>query len=100
MAKGGVHMTDKNPKRFANQRNAEPKTIDTTLTGNHPTGNYITEEQGIRLPEADAAAEIWIEQDDQAKQGMARGFRVDPKQAQAAPSHPHIGHVRGSGEIQ
>lgn len=100
MAKGGVQMTDKNPKEFANQRNAEPKTIDTTLTGNHPTGNYRMEEQDMQLPEAEAAAEIWIDQPDQAKQGMARGFRVDPKQAQAAPNHPHVGHEPGSGEIQ
>lgn len=91
---------DDNNKKFKAQRNQEPVTIDTTETGNHPTGNYlggVTADQG-RLPDPDAVADIWIEQEDQAKQGMARKF--DLKGAQAAPGHPHIGHEAGSGESQ
>lgn len=91
---------DKGTKQFKNQRNQEPMTIDTTLTGNHPGGNYlgsVMEDQG-RLPPPAAVADVWIEQEDQAKQGMAR--KSDMKGAQAAPGHPHIGHEAGSGESQ
>lgn len=81
-----------------NRRYPEPTTVDTTETGTHGRGNYRTEE-GINIPEPTAEmTEIWIEQDDQAKQGMARKF--DFKHAQAAPDRPHVGHVPGSGESQ
>jgi hypothetical protein len=98
MAEGGKSMDDNN-KKFKAQRNQEPLTIDTTLTGNHPSGNYLggVPTEG-RLPDPDAVADIWIEQEDQAKQGMARKF--DTKGAQAAPGHPHVGHEPGSGEVQ
>jgi hypothetical protein len=91
-------MDDKN-QRFKAQRNQEPPTIDTTITGQHATGNY----QGGTVPDQGKLpplreAEVWIEQDDHAKQRMAR--KLDLKAAQAAPDHPHIGKARGSGEIQ
>lgn len=97
---GAIPLTDDANKRFKAQRNQEPQTIDTTETGNHPTGNYITPEAGVDAlaPRIEATGLIWIEQEDQAKQGMAR--KGDMKHAQAAPDHPHIGHVRGSGESQ
>jgi hypothetical protein len=93
-------MADDNPKQSRAQRNREPKSIDTTLTGNHPTGNYRNEPISIaeQAPRIEATGVIWIEQDDQAKQGMAR--KTDLKDAQAAPGHPHIGHQAGSGESQ
>jgi hypothetical protein len=90
---------DDNHKYTKAQRNQEPMTIDTTTTGNHPQGNFLggLPNEG-KLPPADAVADIWIEQEDQAKQGMARKF--DLKGARAAPGHPHIGHDAGSGESQ
>ncbi|HLN65545.1 MAG TPA: hypothetical protein VK464_28810 [Symbiobacteriaceae bacterium] len=92
-------MDDKN-QRYKAQRNQEPITIDTDPTGNNPAGNYlggVTADQG-KLPPVESTADIWIMQEDQAKQGMARKF--DTKHAQAAPGHPHIGHQAGSGESQ
>jgi hypothetical protein len=90
---------DDNNKKFKAQRNQEPLTIDTSTTGNHATGNLLggAAAEG-QLPDPQAASEIWIEQEDHAKQGMARKF--DLKGAQAAPGHPHIGHDAGSGESQ
>ena len=80
-------------------RYPEPTTIDTTTSGTHGAGNYLTEEGIGPLPEpSPRTTEIWIEQDDQAKQGAARKF--DFKAARAAPDHPHIGHEPGSGEVQ
>jgi hypothetical protein len=93
-------MTDDANQKYEAQRNQEPRAVDSTITGNHLTGNYFPGQlpnQG-QLPSIGAAVEIWIEQKDHAKQGMARKF--DLKGAQAAPGHPHIGHVEGSGEIQ
>lgn len=91
---------DDNNKQFKAQRNREPLTIDTTLTGNHPRGNY--QSGPVDFAQLDQRIRqdglLWIEQEDQAKQGRARKF--DFKNAQAAPGHPHIGHVPGSGEIQ
>lgn len=95
-------MADDNNKKFKNQRNKEPMTIDTTLTGNHPRGNFLNsvmEDEG-KLPPHEAVADVWFEQEDQAKQGMTRGFRVpDMKAAKAAPGRPHVGRDSG-GEIQ
>jgi len=82
------------------QRNQEPRTIDTTTTGNHPTGNYLTPSADVDslAPQLETEGLIWIEMEDQAKQAMTR--KGDMRNAQAAPNHPHIGHVRGSGESQ
>lgn len=93
-------MVDDNQKRYSAQRNREPKSIDTTLTGNHPTGNYRNEPMSIaeQAPRIEATGLLWIEQDDQAKQGMTR--KANLQGAQAAPGHPHIGHKAGSGESQ
>lgn len=93
-------MSDDLKKATQAQRNQEPVAVSTTLTGNHPTGNYITPKADLDAiaPQIKAEGLIWIEQEDQAKQGMAR--KGDMRNAQAAPSHPHIGHVRGSGESQ
>lgn len=91
-------MTDDANQGFKAQRNQEPITIDTSMTGNHPAGNYLrAEEAATKLPPLEAAS-IWIEQRDHAKQGMARKF--DMKNAQAAPGHPHVGPAQGGGEIQ
>lgn len=90
-------MADKSHVRFKNQRNEEPETIDTTLTGNHPQGNYLNGGK-MGLPNPDQSRDIWIEQEDQAKQGMAR--RDDLSRAQAAPGHPYIRDSRGGGESQ
>lgn len=92
-------MDDKN-RRFKQQRNQEPETVDMDLTGTNPAGNSLGPEMSIaeQVPRIEATDLIWIEQADQAKQGMAR--KVDMRNASAAPNHPHIGHVPGSGEIQ
>ncbi|HEY3363773.1 MAG TPA: hypothetical protein VGK74_01800 [Symbiobacteriaceae bacterium] len=79
------------------ERYSEPVTPDTTPTGTHGAGNYIMDEGVGPLPDP-SVTEIWIEQEDQAKQGKARKFNF--KRAQAAPDRPHIGHVPGSGESQ
>ncbi|HYG58003.1 MAG TPA: hypothetical protein VD902_08080 [Symbiobacteriaceae bacterium] len=92
-------MSDDADKGFKAQQNQEPVTIDTTMTGNHPAGNYIRSEEAVAetMPPLQAAS-IWIEQRDHAKQGMARKF--DMRNATASPGRPHVGHVPGSGEIQ
>lgn len=36
---------------------------------------------------------IWIDREEQAKQGMAR--KGDPENAKAAPDHPHTGDEQG-----
>ncbi|MDF2627984.1 MAG: hypothetical protein K0R39_1815 [Symbiobacteriaceae bacterium] len=90
-------MTDKSHVRFKNQRNEEPTTIDTDNTGTNATGNYLNGGK-MGLPNPDHARDIWIEQEDQAKQGMAR--RDDLSRAQAAPGHPYIRDSRGGGESQ
>jgi hypothetical protein len=97
--KGAIAVDDLN-KRTKAQRNQEPETIDTTLTGNHPRGNYMTPQQPATelLPRVEATGLVWIEREDLRKQGMAR--KGDMKNAQAAPNRPHFGHTRGSGEIQ
>lgn len=92
-------MADTTPQtnqRTKEQKQQEPITIDVTTSGTHPAGNYKSEDD-IQFPSI-KNTEIWIEQEDQAKQGMARKF--DLKHAQAAPDHPHVGHVPGSGESQ
>lgn len=93
-------MSDDLNKATRAQRNKEPQTIDTTLTGNHPSGNYLTPTADVDAlaPRIEATGLIWIEKEDEAKQGMTR--KGDMRNAQAAPDHPHIGHVRGSGESQ
>lgn len=100
--KGGVFEMSESKNRNKAQRNKEPETISTWESGTHPAGNYITEQMSIseQIPRIEASGLIWFERDDLRKQGMTRGFRVDPRQAQAAPNRPHVGHVPGSGEIQ
>lgn len=92
-------MDDKN-QRHKNQRNQEPQAVDVTPTGTHAAGNTLTPSADVDAlaPQMEAEGLLWIDQEDQAKQGMAR--KGDRRHAQAAPSHPHIGHVRGSGESQ
>lgn len=63
--------------------------VDTTTTGTHPTGTYTQGTPSVH----DSARQwrdgmVWIDQDDHAKQGMAR--RGDPEHAVAAPDHPHL----------
>lgn len=86
---------DDNNKRHPNQRNDEPGVIDTTLTGNHPTGNYRQEDRPLadKAKEMKADGLVWIEEEDLAKQGMAR--KGDMKHAEAVPDHPHIGPLAG-----
>lgn len=84
-------------KKFKNQRDDEPTVVDTTETGNHPRGNYLNGGK-MGLPNPDEAKDIWIEQEDQAKQGMAR--RLDASNAQASPGHPYIRNSQGGGEVQ
>jgi hypothetical protein len=82
------------------KRKHEPVTIDTTTTGNHAAGNYLTPTDDVSeiAPHISADSLVWIEKEDQAKQGMAR--QGDMRSARAAPDHPHIGHVEGSGQVQ
>lgn len=93
-------MSDDLNKATQAQRNQEPQTIDTTVTGNHPTGNSLTPPADIDTiaPRMEATGLVWIEREDLRKQGMAR--KGDMKGARAAPNHPHVGPVRGGGEIQ
>lgn len=93
-------MADDLNKATKEQRNQEPQTISTTLTGNHPTGNHLTPKADVDAlaPRIEATGLVWIEKEDMRKQGMTR--KGDMRNAQAAPDHPHIGHVRGSGESQ
>lgn len=91
-------MAEQNEKT-STRRHQEPHTIDTTPTGNHPAGNYLGSDmldEG-RLPDPAAASEIWIDQTDHAKQGMARKSNL--REATAAPNHPHVGHSPGSGDM-
>jgi len=99
-AKEGYRVYNNNPEARNKDRKNEPQTIATTTSGTHPAGNYggPGAQDGISLPPPEKAAEIWIEKEDQAKQGMARKF--DLKGAQAAPGRPHLGHAPGSGEAQ
>lgn len=89
-----------NQEHNQEQRNQEPRTIQTTTSGTHPAGNLLTPADDVDqlAPSIEATGLIWIEQEDQAKQAMAR--KSDMKGARAAPDHPHIGHVEGSGEVQ
>lgn len=82
------------------KRKREPVTIDTTTTGNHAAGNYLTPPADVSetAPQLLDDSRVWIEREDQAKQGMAR--KGDMRTAQAAPDHPHAGHVEGNGEVQ
>jgi hypothetical protein len=100
IGKGAIRLADDKNQRAKASRNMEPQTIDTTVTGNHPAGNLLTPAADVDglAPRIEATGLIWIEQGDQAKQGMAR--KGNMKNAQAAPDHPHVGHVRGSGESQ
>lgn len=93
-------MSDDLNKATKAQRNQEPQTISTSRTGTHATGNHLTPQADVDAiaPRIEATGLVWIEMDDEAKQGMAR--KGDMKGARAAPDHPHIGHVRGSGESQ
>lgn len=90
-------MDEKN-QRFKAQRNEEPGAIDSDPTGNLPGGNTLT-------PTLSASAQaknlqqdglIWIEREDQAKQGMAR--KGDMRNARAADNRLHFGHTPGSGD--
>ncbi|MFZ5817002.1 MAG: hypothetical protein ACOY93_17200 [Bacillota bacterium] len=93
-------MSDDLKKETPAQRNQEPRAVSTTLTGNHATGNYLTPQADVDAvaPSIQANGLVWIEKEDDAKQGMAR--KGDMRNARAAPDKPHIGHVRGSGESQ
>jgi lipopolysaccharide export system protein LptC len=97
---GAIDLTDDKSVKSRAQRNQEPQTIDTAATGSHASGNSLTPAADVDTiaPRIEATGLIWIEQEDQAKQGMAR--KGDMRQARAAPDHPHVGHVRGSGESQ
>jgi|GEM_PF-2975565 len=93
---------DEKGKRLKEQRYSEPLTVDVTTTGTHATGNYLGPEERAEpgaLPPLEVA-EVWFEQKDHAKQRNERGLRVEMKRASAAPGHPHIGHDKGSGELQ
>jgi len=78
----------------------EPVSIDTTVTGNHGAGNYLTPPAGVSEigPQVRDESRIWIEREDQPKQGMARKGHM--KSARAAPDHPHVGRAEGSGQPQ
>jgi hypothetical protein len=67
----------------------EPDHIDVSTTGTHATGNSLHTKN--TLPETEGL--IWIEADDQAKQGKAN--KGDPLHAQAAPDHPHFSSTQG-----
>jgi len=71
------------------RRNREPEAVSTTVTGTHASGHHLNEaaEQG-RAAEVPTDGLVWIEREDQAKQGMAR--KGDMRNAQAAPDRPHL----------
>lgn len=89
-------MVDDKNRQFSAQRNQEPIFPDVSTSGTHGTGNFRT---GPDVPFAQKAARIiedglaWIDQDDHAKQGMAR--QGEPAEAEAAPDHPHVGDLQG-----
>lgn len=91
---------DDNNKRFKAQRNQEPAAIDTDPTAIRPAGNSLTPtlSAGAQAANLEQDGLLWIEQEDQAKQGMAR--KGNMRGARAADGHPHIGHTPGSGESQ
>ncbi len=92
-------MDEDNKQRRA-RRNREPVAIDTTVTGNHPSGNTLTPEMSVeeRTERIGETGLIWIDQEDHAKQGYAR--REDLRKARAAPDHPYIRNAKGGGESQ
>lgn len=101
LSRGGVCKgMDDNNKRSAAQRNQEPGAIDTDPTAVRPAGNTLTPtlSPGAQAANLQQDGLLWIEQEDQAKQGMAR--KPDMRNARAAENHPHLGHTRGSGESQ
>lgn len=69
-------------------RRQEPEAVRTSVTGTHATGHHLNEaaERGRRA-EVPAEGLVWIEQEDQAKQGRAR--KGDLRSATAAPDRPH-----------
>jgi hypothetical protein len=81
------------------EKQSEPIVIDTDPTATIPGGHYrdggVTQEERIKAAASEREG-IWIEREDQAKQGMARKGDPNP---QAAPGHPHIGPTKGSGLI-
>lgn len=81
------------------EKQSEPTIIDTDPTGIIPGGHYrdggVTQAERMKAAASDREG-IWIERDNQAKQGMARKGDPDP---QAAPGHPHLGPTKGSGPI-
>ncbi|MGE5675413.1 MAG: hypothetical protein ACM3XM_16305 [Mycobacterium leprae] len=83
-------MTDELNRKFEQE---DPKIVDTDIIGTHTTGHYPAD-GSIEMPSPDVA-KLWIEREDQAKQGMAR--KVDMKHAQASPSHPHEGMTNRRG---
>ncbi len=92
-------MDDANKKNKV-QRNQEPGAIDMDPTANIPMGNTLTPtlSPGAQAKNLEQDGLLWIEQEDQAKQGMAR--KGDMRGARAADNHPHVGHTPGSGESQ
>jgi len=82
------------------EENREPRTISTATTGSHATGNYLNEtaEQDELAMDIGTEELVWIEREDQAKQGMAR--KGDMRNAQAAPDHPHLAQRDRSGGRQ
>lgn len=91
-------MYENNPEARSKDRRNEPKTIPTT-TGARAAANSVGPGAAadVQLPPL-SAADVWIDQGNQAKQGMARKSNL--KGAQAAPNHPHLHHAPGSGETQ
>lgn len=59
----------------------------------HVSQNKHNREFTAQNKEGPATGDIWITQEDQAKQGNARKF--DSRNAEAAPDHPHIGGETG-----
>lgn len=70
-------------------RSREPGSVSTSVTGAHATGHHLNEAAERGEPARDVPLEglVWIEKEDQAKQGMAR--TGDMRDAAAAPDRPH-----------
>jgi hypothetical protein len=65
-----VGEREKNP-----DRNREPLTIDTSMTGTHATGNYLGPPDAGMAEVAERIRKtglIWADQDDHAKEAMTR----------------------------
>jgi len=81
-------------------RKHEPGSVSTSLTGTHATGHHLNEAAERDKAATDVPMEglVWVEKEDQAKQGMAR--KGDMRGATAAPDRPHLPGRPGQGGRQ